>query len=396
MTPKLPKGAELIIRRLEENGKRAHIVGGCVRDFLLFKTPYDYDITTEALPEEMRNIFSDLRTIDTGIKHGTLTVIAEGMPYEVTTYRIDGEYENHRKPKNVTFSDSLSADLSRRDFTMNAICYNECDGFIDEFSGMEDIKNRIIRAVGEPSLRFEEDALRILRALRFASQLGFAIEGKTEAALFEKAHLLSSVSAERIYAEWYKLIEGRFAYEVIDRYRDIISRFLFAEPIVLPEKDKFDSAKADIRQLSLFALSRKDSCSAFSDFCDRMKTDAKTKREGIIALSNIGISLLTETDIRLALIKVGQGAVRDISALKEICSLNGAPEEAVINAVVSSNYPLSLSELAVGGEDIKAIGFLGKEIGDTLSTLLAMTARDEVKNEREALLSVAEKIKNGI
>ena len=127
-----------------------------------------------------------------------------------------------------------------------------------------------------------------------------------------------------------------------------------------------------------------------------MKTDAKTKREGAIALSNIGISLLTETDIRLALIKVGQGAVRDISALKEICSLNGAPEEALINAVVSSDYPLSLSALAVGGEDMKAIGFFGKEIGDTLATLLLMTARDEVKNEREALLCAAEKIKNGI
>ena len=396
MKPQLPNGAKIIIIRLEENGKRAHIVGGCVRDFLLSKEPFDFDITTDALPEDMKEIFSDMRTIETGIKHGTLSVIAEGMPYEVTTYRVDGEYENHRKPKSVTFSDSLSADLSRRDFTMNAICYSDRDGFIDEFSGREDIKNRIIRTVGEPGLRFEEDALRILRALRFAARLGFSIEEETEKALFSKAHLLRAVSVERIYTEWYKLLEGRYAYEVIDRYRDIISRFLFAEQIVLPERDRFDSARAEIRQLSLFALSRKDSYSAFSDFCDRMKTDAKTKREGAIALSNIGISLLTETDIRLALIKVGQGAVRDISALKEICSLNGAPEEAVINAVVSSDYPLSLSALAVGGEDMKAIGFFGKEIGDTLATLLLMTARDEVKNEREALLYAAEKIKNGI
>lgn len=396
MTPKLPKGAELIIRRLEENGKRAHIVGGCVRDFLLSKKPFDFDITTSALPEEMKEIFSDMRTVETGIKHGTLTVIAEGMPYEVTTYRVDGEYENHRKPKSVTFSDSLSCDLSRRDFTMNAICYSERDGFIDEFSGIEDINNRIIRAVGEPSLRFEEDALRILRALRFASQLGFSIEEETEKALFLKAHLLASVSAERIYAEWYKLIEGRYAYGVIDRYREIVSRFLFAENIVLPDKDKFDSARGDIRQLSVFLLSKKEPDSAFSDFCDRMKTDSKTKREGSSALSNVEIPLFTETDIRLALIKLGERTVKNISALKEICSIDSAPEEAVINAVVSSDYPLSLSELAVGGEDMKTLGFSGREIGDTLNRLLTMTARDEVKNEREALLCAAERIKNGI
>lgn len=396
MIPNLPSGAKLIINRLEEAGKQAHIVGGCVRDFLLSKVPFDYDITTDALPEEMRNIFSDLRTIDTGIKHGTLTVLVSGEPYEVTTYRVDGEYENHRKPKSVTFSQSLSEDLSRRDFTMNAICYSERDGFIDGFSGISDIKNRIIRAVGEPSLRFEEDALRILRALRFASQLGFSIENKTEEALFDKAHLLESVSAERIYAEWHKLISGSFAYDVIDRYRDIISRFLFAEPIVLAARDKFECAEAEIRQLSLFALSRKNPVVAFLNFCDRMKTDSKTKREGILALSDIDISLMTETEIRLALIKHGEKTVRDIFALKEICSFGGVTGERFVTEVISSGYPFSLSELNVNGEDIKALGFSGKEIGDTLAKLLTKTALDEVKNEREALLEAAGKLKNGI
>ena len=396
MIPKLPSGAQLIIKRLEDAGKEAHIVGGCVRDFLLSKEPFDYDITTNALPEEMKEIFSDMRTVETGIKHGTLTVIAEGEPYEVTTYRVDGEYENHRKPKSVTFSASLTEDLSRRDFTMNAICYSERDGFIDEFSGIEDIKNRIIRAVGEPSLRFEEDALRILRALRFASQLGFAVEKNTEEALFEKAHLLSSVSAERIYTEWHKLVGGRFALEVIDRYKEIISRFLFAEPVVLPEKDKFVSAKPDIRQLSLFALSHDASAEAFCDFCDRMKTDSKTKRVGAAALTFIDIPLLTETDIRLAVIKLGEKTVRDIVSLKKICFLGNAPEEKLINEVISSDYPFSLSELNVNGEDMKALGFFGKGIGEALASLLDMTAEDKVKNEREALLCAAEKIKNGI
>ena len=396
MTPNLPSGAKLIIKRLEDAGKSAHIVGGCVRDFLLSKTPFDFDITTSALPEEMKEIFSDMRTVDTGIRHGTLTVLVDGEPYEVTTYRVDGEYENHRKPKSVTFSASLSEDLSRRDFTMNAICYSERDGFIDEFSGISDIKNRIIRAVGEPSLRFEEDALRILRALRFASQLGFSIEKKTEEALFCTAHLLESVSAERIYAEWHKLISGSFAYAVIDRYKDVISRFLFLEPIALAARDKFECAAPEIRQLSLFALSHKNAALAFSDFCDRMKTDSKTKKEGILALSDINISLMTKTEIRLALIKLGKKTVEDISSLKKICSLDGAVEEREILEVISSGYPLSLGELKVNGEDIKALGFSGKEIGDALARLLTMTARDEVKNEREALLTAAEKIRNGI
>ena len=396
MTPNLPTGAAFIIKRLEDAGKRAHIVGGCVRDFLLSKTPFDYDITTDALPEEMHRIFSDIKTVDTGIKHGTLTVLFEGEPYEVTTYRVDGEYENHRKPKSVTFSDNLSSDLSRRDFTMNAICYSDRDGFIDEFSGIEDIKNKVIRAVGEPTLRFEEDALRILRALRFASQLGFSIEKKTDDALFEKAHLLSSVSAERIYAEWTKLIGGKFAYEVIDKYRDIISPFLLSEPIVLPEKKKFNEAKPEIRQLSVFLLSHNDPVASFLDFCDRMKTDSRTKREGSAALCGIDAALLTDEDIRLALIELGEKAVKDISALNKTCSIREAPSEDRINNIIFSGYPLSLSELCVNGEDMKALGFFGKEIGEILKALLDLTARDKVKNEREALLRAAEKIKNGI
>ena len=344
----------------------------------------------------MKVIFSDMRTIDTGIKHGTLTVLCEGEPYEVTTYRVDGEYEDHRHPKSVTFTDSLIGDLSRRDFTMNAICYSERDGFVDMFSGIEDIKNRVIRAVGDPSVRFDEDALRILRAIRFAAVLGFEIEENTAKSAEEKAHLLASVSAERIYAEWKKLVGGDFAYEVILKYSSIISEFIFSEKIVLPEREAFLGASAPARQLSLFMLSLEDPAERFTEFSDRMKTDAKTKRLGAIALKNIDEPLKSETDARLLLIRLGIEAVRLLRELKAIRSEKEVISERELISVVESDYPLSLSALKIGGEDLKALGFSGKGIGAALERLLIMTARDEVKNEREALISAAKKLSNGI
>ena len=393
MKPKLPIGVRIITERLEKNGKCAHIVGGCVRDFLLSKTPCDYDITTDALPEEMKEIFSDFKTVETGIKHGTLTVLSQGEPYEVTTYRVDGEYEDHRHPTSVTFTDKLSLDLSRRDFTVNAIAYSERDGFVDMFSGLEDLGKKLIRAVGEPQKRFDEDALRILRAIRFASVLDFKIEENTAKSAIEMAHLLSSVSAERIYTEWKKLLSGIASYEVISEYGEIISVFLFSEPIILPSKDLFLSLSPEARQLSLFALSVKFPHERFADFCDRMKTDAKTKRLGTLALENLSENLSDEESARLLIIRIGGDAVKLLSEIKRAMG-EAAVED--IDGIINSGYPFSVSDLAVGGEDMKAMGFFGREIGSVLDSLLKMTATDKIKNEREALLKAAEKIKNGI
>ena len=238
--PKLPNGARLIIERLNSNGKRADIVGGSVRDFLLGKSPSDFDITTSATPDEMREIFSDMRTVDTGIKHGTLTVLIDGVPYEVTTYRKDGEYTDHRHPESVTFSSLLYEDLCRRDFTVNAMCYNEKDGFTDLYGGMRDLAARQIRAVGDPYKRFDEDALRILRAVRFSSTLDFDIDSTTAKAAREMAHLLDGISGERIFTEWKKLIAGKRAYTVIKDFPEVISRFLLpGGEIILPERTAF-------------------------------------------------------------------------------------------------------------------------------------------------------------
>lgn len=229
MRIQIPDGANYIIETLMSHGYEAYVVGGCVRDSILGKTPMDWDITTSATPEQTKALFS--RTIDTGIEHGTVTVMIRHTGYEVTTYRVDGKYENHRRPKEVTFTASLLEDLKRRDFTINAMAYNPQEGLVDAFCGVEDLKQGIIRCVGVPQERFDEDALRILRAVRFAAQLDFEIEEQTQTAIREKAEFLREISAERIQVEITKLITSEHPEKLIDAYE------LGITAVVLPEFD---------------------------------------------------------------------------------------------------------------------------------------------------------------
>ena len=205
----IPQDAVWILNKLNEGGHEAYIVGGCVRDSILGRIPQDWDITTSALPEETKTIFD--HTFDTGIKHGTITVVLHHENYEVTTYRIDGEYADCRHPDEVSFTKKLNEDLLRRDFTMNAIAYHPKEGFRDPFHGQEDIAAGIIRGVGEPAKRFQEDALRMLRCVRFSAQLGFAIDPETWAALCANTALIQKISAERIREELQKLWLAPFA-----------------------------------------------------------------------------------------------------------------------------------------------------------------------------------------
>ena len=200
----IPKHASDIIKTLSAHGYEAYVVGGCVRDSILGKEPADWDITTSALPEQVKALFP--RTIDTGLKHGTVTIMMDKVGYEVTTYRIDGTYEDHRRPNEVTFTSDLKEDLMRRDFTINAMAYNEEQGLVDLFGGIQDLTDRIIRCVGNPAERFDEDALRMLRAVRFAGQLNFKIEENTKAAIEAQHTFLKDVSAERIQTELMKLL----------------------------------------------------------------------------------------------------------------------------------------------------------------------------------------------
>ena len=200
----MPNKVRTIIRTLQEHGYEAYAVGGCVRDSLLNQAPEDWDITTSATPEEMKSLF--FKTIDTGIKHGTITVLLGKETFEVTTYRIDGKYEDGRHPREVKYTRSLKEDLLRRDFTINAMAYNEKDGLVDIFGGMDDLKAKKLRCVGDAKKRLSEDALRILRGIRFSAQLGFSIETATRNAMRELSSLLKRISAERIQAEFLKIL----------------------------------------------------------------------------------------------------------------------------------------------------------------------------------------------
>lgn len=225
----LPKQVAYIIQQLEQRGFEAFAVGGCVRDTLLGREPEDWDITTSATPQEVKAIFP--RTIDTGIQHGTVTVMADRVGYEVTTYRIDGEYEDGRHPSQVEFTRSLKMDLERRDFTINAMAYNDSAGLVDEFDGMGDLERRIIRCVGDAGQRFDEDALRMLRAVRFSGQLGFAIAEETEAAIRERACHLEKISAERIRVELTKLMVSPGSWQLRTGYETGMTK------VFLPELD---------------------------------------------------------------------------------------------------------------------------------------------------------------
>lgn len=230
MNIQLPQKVDYIINQLVKNGFEAYAVGGCVRDSILGKEPEDWDITTSAKPEEVKNIFK--RTIDTGILHGTVTVMLEKEGYEVTTYRIDGEYEDNRHPKEVEFTSNLVEDLKRRDFTINAMAYNTQNGMVDIFGGLKDIQMGIIRCVGSARDRFDEDALRILRAIRFSAQLGFEIEEETVEAIKEKKENLKNISAERIRVELNKLLLSDYPEKLFIAYKTGITK------VILPEFDR--------------------------------------------------------------------------------------------------------------------------------------------------------------
>ncbi|MDO5540548.1 MAG: CCA tRNA nucleotidyltransferase [Eubacteriales bacterium] len=225
----LPKQVKIIIETLETAGYEAYAVGGCVRDSILKRKPDDWDITTSAKPEQVKSLFR--RTIDTGIQHGTVTVLMDGQGFEVTTYRIDGEYTDSRHPKDVSFTDNLTEDLKRRDFTINAMAYSESCGLVDVFGGVQDLENGIIRCVGKAAERFDEDALRILRAVRFAAQLGFEIEEDTQKAASLMAENLRNISAERIQTELVKLLVSSHPEVLKKAYELGLTR------IILPEFD---------------------------------------------------------------------------------------------------------------------------------------------------------------
>ena len=391
MQMQLPHDVYYIIEKIESHGYKADVVGGPVRDLFLGKCPSDYDITTNARPEMVKEIFQDERTVDTGIRHGTVTLVLHGECYEITTYRIDGEYLDSRHPSSVDFTDSLTEDLARRDFTMNAISYNPKRGISDPFFGRRDIESRLIRAVGEPKRRFTEDALRILRGARFSATLGFEIEEKTRRAMSDTAHLLSDIARERIYTEWKKLLSGDFAYGALGEFADIIRTFLPGlDTSRLPDEERFLTSDFYTRQLSLFYLSFGECAASQFDSATRaLKTDNATRECGVKILSAVGkFDTASELERRVMLATLADGRLAEGVISLEV--LLGIRESSVLDALrreLSLGIPYRISDLKVGGADLSALGLVGREIGECLNRLLFAVMRREVENTKESLLS---------
>lgn len=386
----LNKDVLYIIDTLKRHGHRADAVGGCVRDFLMGKPPFDIDITTSASPSEMKRIFADERTVETGIKHGTLTVVLHGTPYEVTTYRVDGEYADHRHPDEVIFTETLSEDLARRDFTVNAMCYSPDHGLTDLYGGREDLERGIIRAVGEAAKRFTEDALRILRGLRFSSTLGFEIEEKTAAAMRGCAHLLSFVSAERVLVEWRKLLGGKDARRILTQFSEVLAVAIPAlSEIPIEELPPLDDLNAEERMLLLFALLPKEVAAVrFEECALALRSDKASIRRGTEILSHLhDADLGTDESLSYLLHDLGEGGARAALSIRVRLRLCAPSRLLALEKWIEKRPCTALSDLAVDGKALAALGYRGRAIGDALQELLFAVMSGKVENRPDALLS---------
>ena len=377
----LPQGVQTILSVLRQGGKRGVLVGGCVRDACMGLPPHDFDIATDATPAEMLHLFRDFRVLETGIKHGTVTILIDHEPFEVTTFRIDGDYRDHRRPDSVTFTTRLEDDLARRDFTVNAMAY---DGqtLTDPFGGRCDAQSHMLRCVGDPDVRFGEDGLRILRALRFASVLDFCIEPQTAAAVHRCRTLLEKIAVERLFSELRKLLGGQNAYDVLRDYADVVRVFL---PEISDDGIKaLRQTPADSLLRLALLLTDADAESALY----RLRADKKTIR-AVVQLQTLTLTdarhLLAETDIQQAHRFADYAAARGRIDADEQARLHGE-----LDALEQQKPCLSLRELAVNGSDMHALGLTGQEIGRTLEALLEDVLSGRLPNERAVLLNAAE------
>lgn len=434
---KAPEQVKTALLLLQESGFEGYAVGGCVRDSLLGNTPDDWDITTSALPVETETVFQSYHLIETGLQHGTVTVILDGMPLEITTFRVDGDYLDARHPESVTFTRSLRDDLARRDFTVNTLCWNETDGVVDLFGGIADLQNRLLRAVGEPDKRFQEDALRILRGIRFASVLGFTLEEATADSILRNRQLLSAVAKERIRIEFSKLLCGQNAAQVLERFHEVVEVFIpELRPLVgCPQNTKyhcfdvFHHTLAALENIPPLEIPRL--CMFFHDFgkpaCRRTDADGTDHFKGHeqksaeivepilrrLRYDNHTVKTVTERirihDTKSAVTKVrakkllSEIGAENYRALMDIkradCRGKANPHaideklqkmDALLTEILRNGECYSLKQLAVNGNDLKEIGIAdGKAIHDVLDALLLAVIEERRPNEKAALLEYA-------
>lgn len=443
----MPAGAEFIIEQLNNHGFEAYIVGGCVRDSLLGKNPNDWDITTSATPYQVKDIFK--RTIDTGIQHGTVTVmvdksISQGGEYafEVTTYRVDGKYEDHRRPTEVTFTACLEEDLKRRDFTINAMAYNPSEGVVDIFGGQQDLADGIIRAVGVAEHRFEEDALRILRAVRFAAQLGFSIEEETKKAMTKLADNLKYISAERIQVELTKLITSNHPDRLVEAYELGLTKVILPEFDVMMETEqdspyhlynvgihtvkvmenvpptqilRYTALLHDVAKPLTKTIDEEGnghfyghpikSADMARDILKRLKLDNHTIDETCLLVKEHDFAL-HGTNIkafRRFLNRIGKERFEDFLIIKRAdmagqSDYHREEREGFVNDMIAmfeqvsqENQCIKMSDMELRGQDLIAMGYApGKEMGDILKALFEKVLDDPTLNKREILIKMVE------
>lgn len=438
---RLPRQVADIIHTLQQAGYEAYAVGGCVRDSILGREPDDWDITTSARPKQVKELFR--RTIDTGIQHGTVTVLMDKTGYEVTTYRIDGEYEDGRHPKDVVFTASLKEDLKRRDFTINAMAYNEEEGLVDIFDGIGDISRKVLRCVGDAKARFTEDALRMMRAVRFSAQLGYEIEEETLSAITALAPTLSKISAERIQTELVKLLKSDHPEKIRTCYETGLTAVFFPEfdrmmktgqnnphhcysvgehticalrqvradkvlrlAILLHDAGKPLTKTTDEEGVDHFHGHAEKSAEIAGTFLRRLKFDNETAGRVVRLVRAHDVKIVPGVKyMRRALNRLGEDLFLDLFEIKEADMLAQSlyqrreKEDELAGMrrdyekVMAAGDCVSLKTLAVNGSDLIAAGMTpGKQLGDVLKQLLELVLEDPSLNTKEYLLEAASRI----
>ena len=397
----LPEYVQTVLDLLQNAGHEAYLVGGTVRDAVMGLVPHDFDITTSALPEVTEKLFGDhgYRVINTGLKHGTVTVLCGKEPIEITTFRIDGSYTDARHPENVRFTPCLSEDLSRRDFTVNALVYAPQSGLIDLFGGLDDIAAKTLRCIGEPKKRFSEDALRILRALRFSAKLDFAIEPQTALAAVELRGLLARISAERITSELLILFEKG----VPNRLASLLTEF---RPIFLQIFPELAALSME-QYVTLCALAARLPTGGEDEACENLRfsyflaasgctkellshlrlPNAFTKRVNALAEAlPEAAHAQSRIDTRKLLSRFGALTCADAAAVLKTNGANPSLTE-LLNKCLQNSDCVSLTSLAINGQDLARLGFTGPNVGAALNKALFAVMEETVPNTREALLA---------
>ncbi len=391
---KIPKNILTVLSILKGNGYEGYLVGGCVRDILMGKIPYDYDITTNATPEETMGCFENYTIIPTGIKHGTVTVVLGGENIEITTYRIDGDYKDSRHPETVKFTRNLHNDLSRRDFSMNAMAMDEDGNIIDIFGGEEGINKKTISCVGDPDTRFKEDALRILRCLRFSSTLCFDIEKDTKEAVFRNKHLIKSLSAERIFSELSKLLKGKDAWKITENFYSVFSEFMPEtngnDPKKISQKTKTSKADMYVRLAIFLGDAERDTG---KEILKRLKTDKNTGRIVGTLLENRKINIKEgRRDIKVLLNKFGE---KDFFTFLDYKSAFDEKDYEKIRIaakeILKNKEPYRVCDLKINGKDLLNNGYKNEKISEKLNELIDLVIQEKIQNSREELLKLIEK-----